>query len=328
MSVKTAGYAADTPPKPLEAATREGYGEGLLALAGNPRVIVLDADLSKSTMSAKFAKSAPDRFFNMGIAEANMMGVAAGLATCNKVVYASTFAIFATQRTLNQIFQSICYPKLDVRIGASHAGITVGEDGASHQAIDDIAMMRALPNMTVIVPADFTQAKAFTIATADHEGPVYLRLGRGKVATIYNESAYQATVGKADVLRRGRDVTIVACGIMVGESLKAAELLAESGVSAEVINCATIKPLDAETIVASATRTGAVVTAEEHSIIGGLGGAVAEVLAATHPVPVARVGVEDRFGQSGTATDLVKEYGLDAETIAGRARALLQHGKT
>ncbi len=321
MSVKRAAQAALA--KPAEAATREGYGKGLADLASNPNVIVLDADLSKSTQSAAFAKAgAKDRFFNLGIAEANMMGVAAGLASCGKIVFASSFAIFATQRALNQIFQSIAYPKLNVKIGASHAGVTVGEDGATHQAIDDIALMRAMPNMTVVVPADFTEARLFTVAAAAWEGPVYLRFGRAKVPVLYGEE-HRVTIGKADVLRCGRDVTIVACGVMVDQSLKAAALLQERGISAEVINCSTIKPLDRDTILQSAARTGAVVTAEEHSVIGGLGGAVAELLAEELPTPMRRVGVKDLFGQSGTASQLLAEYGLTAEDIARNAEELL-----
>lgn len=325
MNANTAAQAAAqaAPPKPAEAATREGYGKGLADLAGNPRVVVLDADLSKSTMSASFAKAgAKDRFFNLGIAEQNMMGVAAGLAACGKVVFASTFAIFATQRVLNQVFQSLCYTKLDVKIGATHAGVTVGEDGATHQAIDDIAMMRALPNMTVIVPADFTEAKLFTLAAVDHPGPVYLRFGRAKVPVIFDDN-HKVKVGKADVLRQGKDVTLVACGIMVNESLKAADLLAAQGVSAEVVNCSTVKPLDRETLLASAAKTRAVVTAEEASIIGGLGGAVAELLGEELPTPMRRVGVRDLFGQSGTAPQLMKEYGLTGDDIARSAVELL-----
>ncbi len=314
-------------PKPKDGATREGYGAGLAELAANPSVVVLDADLSKSTQSASFKKAgAKDRFFNLGIAEQNMMGVAAGLASCGKIVFASSFAIFATQRALNQVFQSICYPRLDVKIGATHAGVTVGEDGATHQAIDDIATMRCLPNMTVIVPADYTEARLFTIAAAGHPGPVYLRFGRAKVPGIYADD-HRVRIGKADVLRTGKDVTVVACGVMVAEALKAAEMLAGDGIGAEVINCSTIKPLDKETILASAAKTGAVVTAEEHSVFGGLGGAVAEVLAEELPTPMSRVGVMDVFGQSGTASQLLKEYDLTAERIARRARETLARKK-
>ncbi len=321
MSIDTAQAAA---PQRVDGATREGYGKGLAALAGDPRVVVLDADLSKSTQSAAFAKAGgKDRFFNMGIAEANMMGVAAGLASCGKVVFASTFAIFATQRVLNQVFQSICYTRLNVKIGATHAGVTVGEDGATHQAVDDIAMMRCLPNMTVIVPADFTEAKLFTIAAADYEGPVYLRFGRAKVPGVYGED-HRVRIGRADVLRSGTDVTVAACGVMVEQALKAADVLAARGISAEVINCSTIKPFDKETLLKSAAKTGAVVTAEEHSIFGGLGGVVAEILGEELPVPMRRVGVRDVFGQSGTAAQLLVEYGLTADRIAESAVKLLQ----
>lgn len=324
MSANISGQAvAAAGTKPAEAATREGYGKGLQDLASNPNVVVFDADLAKSTMSASFAKVAPARFFDAGIAEANMMGIAAGLAACGKVVFASSFAIFATQRALNQVFQSIAYPRLNVKIGASHAGVTVGEDGATHQAIDDIALMRVMPHMTVIVPADFTEARLFTVAAAEHEGPVYLRFGRAKVPVIYGED-HQVQIGKADVLAPGDDVTIIACGVMVNEALKAARLLASEGISAEVINCSTIKPLDYETIGTSAAKTRAVVTAEEHSVYGGLGGAVAEFLAEHNPVPMGMVGVRDAFGQSGTAGQLLKEYGLTAEDIAAKARGMLE----
>ncbi len=305
---------------PKEAATREGYGKALAHLAGDPRVVVLDADLSKSTQSYSFAKAgARERFFNMGIAEANMMGVAAGLATCGKIAFASSFAIFATQRAHNQIFQSICYPALNVKIGATHAGVTVGEDGATHQAIDDISLMRGLPNMTVLVPADYTEAILLTLAAVEHQGPVYLRFGRAKVPVLYGED-HRVQIGRAHVLRSGGDVTLVACGVLVAEALKAADELAGEGIEAEVVNCSTIKPLDGDTILASVARTGAVVTAEEHSIYGGLGSAVAELLAEHHPAPLQRVGVRDRFGQSGTAGQLLQEYELTAPFIAAAAR--------
>lgn len=321
MSVNVAQAA---PLKLAEGATREGYGKGLAILAADPRVVVLDADLSKSTQSASFAKAgAKERFFNLGIAEANMMGVAAGLASCGKVVFASTFAIFATQRSLNQVFQSICYTRLNVKIGATHAGVTVGEDGATHQAIDDIAMMRCLPNMTVLVPADLTEAKLLTVAAAEHEGPVYLRFGRAKVPGVYAED-HRVRIGRADVLRTGTDVTVAACGVMVEQALKAADALAAQGISAEVINCSTIKPFDKETVLKSAAKTGAVVTAEEHSVHGGLGGVVAEVLGEELPTPMRRVGVRDVFGQSGTASQLLNEYGLTADDIARNAAEVLK----
>lgn len=320
----SANVAQAAPLKLTEGATREGYGKGLAILAADPRVVVLDADLSKSTQSASFAKAgAKDRFFNLGIAEANMMGVAAGLASCGKVVFASTFAIFATQRSLNQVFQSICYTRLNVKIGATHAGVTVGEDGATHQAIDDIAMMRCLPNMTVLVPADLTEAKLLTLAAAEHEGPVYLRFGRAKVPGVYAED-HRVRIGRADILRTGTDVTVAACGVMVEQALRAADLLAAQGISAEVLNCSTIKPFDRETVLKSAAKTGAVVTAEEHSIHGGLGGVVAEVLGEELPTPMRRVGVRDAFGQSGTAAQLLAEYGLTADRIAESAVEVLK----
>lgn len=321
MSVNVAQAA---PLKLAEGATREGYGKGLAILAADRRVVVLDADLSKSTQSASFAKAgAKERFFNLGIAEANMMGVAAGLASCGKVVFASTFAIFATQRSLNQVFQSICYTRLNVKIGATHAGVTVGEDGATHQAIDDIAMMRCLPNMTVLVPADLTEAKLLTLAAAEHDGPVYLRFGRAKVPGVYGDD-HRVQIGRADVLRSGKDVTLAACGVMVEQALRAADLLAAQGISAEVLNCSTVKPFDKETLLKSAARTGAVVTAEEHSVFGGLGGVVAEVLGEELPTPMRRVGVRDVFGQSGTAAQLLAEYGLTADDVARGAVELLQ----
>ncbi|WP_353684797.1 transketolase family protein [Thermodesulfovibrio sp. 3907-1M] len=296
-------------------ATRQAYGLALVDLGkNNPNVVVLDADLSKSTYTVKFAKEFPERFFNAGVAEANMIGMAAGLATCGFIVFASTFAIFATQRALNQIFQSIAYPELNVKIAASHAGITVGEDGASHQSIDDISIMKAIPGMTVIVPADSTEAYQATIAAARHFGPVYLRLSRAPTPQVLPED-YTFKIGKACVLREGSDVTIVACGTMVYEAMAAAEKLLSHGISAEIINMSTVKPIDRETLLNSVMKTGCVVTAEEHSVIGGLGDAVCAVISEEYPCPVRKIGVKDQFGQSGKPEELLKVYGLTSDDI-------------
>jgi len=296
-------------------ATRDAYGKALVKLgAKNKDIVVLDADLSKSTKTYEFYKEYPDRFFNMGIAEQNLMGTAAGLAAAGKIAFVSTFAIFATGRAFEQIRNSIAYPQLNVKIVASHAGLTVGGDGASHQAIVDLAVMRCLPNMTVLVPADAVETEKAVCAAAEYEGPVYIRLGRSKVPVLYTEE--DAFVwGKASLLREGTDITLIACGIMVAESLRAAEELAEEGISARVLNMATLKPIDREAIVQAARETGAIVTAEEHSIIGGLGSAVAEVLVENEPVPMERVGVKDVFGESGEPDQLLKKYGLTAKDI-------------
>lgn len=304
-------------------ATRAAYGEALVELgAENPRVVVLDADLSKSTMTAKFAEKYPDRFFNMGIAEQNLVGTAAGLAAGGMIPFASTFAVFASGRAFEQIRNAVAYPGLNVKIGASHAGLTVGEDGASHQAVEDIAIMRAIPKMTVIVPADATEAKKATKAAVAYDGPVYLRFGRLPVPVLLDEG-YQFEISKAAVLRDGKDVAIIACGVMVGEALKAAEELQAAEISARVINMSTIKPLDEAAVIDAARTCGAIVTAEEHNIIGGLGGAVAEVLAEKHPVPLQRVGVRDTFGESGTPDELLAKYGLTAAEIVKAARVLI-----
>ncbi|MGI6129849.1 MAG: transketolase family protein, partial [bacterium] len=276
-------------------ATRDAYGETLIELGRELKdLVVLDADLSKSTKTAGFAKLFPERFFNMGIAESNLMGTAAGLATAGKIPFVSTFAVFATGRAYDQIRNSIVYPQLNVKICATHAGITVGEDGASHQALEDIALMRVLPNMTVVVPADGPETKQAVRAAAKHQGPVYIRLGRSGVPVLFDEE-YKFDIGRIVTLRPGQDVAIFACGIMVAEALAAAELLAGQGIDAEVLNVSTIKPLNAEQVTAAAARTGAVVTCEEHNIIGGLGSAVAEVLGEHCPVPLERIGVKDVF---------------------------------
>ncbi|WP_434510993.1 transketolase family protein [Desulfitobacterium sp. AusDCA] len=296
-------------------ATREAYGKALVALgAENSDIVVLDADLSRSTKTANFAKHYPERFFNMGIAEANMMGTAAGLAAAGKIPFASTFAVFATGRAFEQIRNSIAYPKLNVKIAATHSGVTVGEDGGSHQAIEDVAIMRALPNMTVLVPADGEETRQAIYAAAHHKGPVYIRMGRLDVPLLFDEN-YTFEIGKANVLREGSDVVIFANGVMVAAALEAAEESAKRGINAAVVNVASVKPLDQETIIRMAKATGAVVTAEEHTVIGGLGSAVAEVLAENAPAPMARVGIKDSFGQSGRPYELLEKYGLTSKEI-------------
>ena len=292
-------------------ATRDAYGKALVDLGRQNRdIVVLDADLSTSTKTALFAKEFPDRFFNMGIAEQNLMGTAAGLAASGKIPFASTFAVFATGRAFEPIRNAIAYPRLNVKIAATHAGLTVGEDGASHQCMEDIAVMRVVPNMTIMCPADGVETEAVVRAAAAYKGPVYIRLGRAKVPMVYSEEGYSFEWGKGITLREGSDVTIIATGIMVSMALEAAEDLMAGGISARVIDIHTIKPIDRELIIKAALETGAVVTAEEHSVIGGLGSAVAEVLGETVPVPVIRVGVEDTFGESGTAEELLIKYGL------------------
>jgi transketolase len=285
---------------------------------------VLDADLSKSTKTDTFRKKYPERFFNMGIAEGNMMATAAGISTCGKIVFASTFAIFASERSCEQIRNSICYPKLNVKIGASHAGLTVGEDGASHQCVEDIAIMRALPNMTVICPADAVETRHAVKAAIEHDGPVYLRLGRLAVPVLYDESSYSFELGKGITVSEGSDVTIIATGLMLQYAMEAADLLKQEGISARVIDIHTIKPIDKDLIIKAAKETGAIVTAEEHSIIGGLGGAVAEVLVENYPVPLKMVGVEDKFGKSGKPDKLLEMYGLTARNIAEKAKAAIK----
>ncbi|MDR0434942.1 MAG: transketolase family protein [Gracilibacteraceae bacterium] len=301
-------------------ATREAYGQELLALgAENPRIVVLDADLSGSTRTNLFARAYPERFFNMGIAEQDMMGFAAGLAAGGLIPFASTFAIFAAGRALEPVRNSIAYPRLNVKIAATHAGLSVGEDGASHQALEDVAWMRAVPNMTVLVPADATETRLATRAAAAAAGPFYLRLGRPAVPALF-DSNYRFAVGRMNVLREGRDVAIVANGLMLAPALRAAETLAAEGIAAAVLNGSSVKPLDAETLLVWAARAGAVVTAEEHSVIGGLGSAVAETLAEGCPVPLARVGVRDSFGESGKPEALLAKYGLTAEAVAAAVR--------
>ncbi|RJQ08310.1 MAG: transketolase family protein [Bacillota bacterium] len=308
------------PTEPKKVATREAYGEALVEAGGaRPDIVVLDADLSASTRTQLFAEKYPDRFFNMGIAEANMIGVAAGLAAAGKIPFASTFAVFAPGRVYDQIRLSVAYPRLGVKIASTHAGLTVGEDGASHQSLEDLALARVLPNMTVIVPADGAETRAAVFAAIEHEGPVYLRLGRVPVPAIYPPDK-RFTVGRYDMLKEGRDVALVACGLMVEVCLQAAVTLAAEDILAGVVNASTVKPLDEETLTYVASRAGAVVTAEEHSVLGGLGGAVTEFLSGIHPVPVVRVGVDDRFGQSGRPGELLEAYGLTASRVADAAR--------
>ena len=306
-------------------ATREAYGKALAALANtNENVVVLDADLSKSTKTVDFKAVAPERFFNMGIAEGNMMGVAAGLSTCGKVPFVSTFAMFAAGRAFEQIRNSICYPKLNVKVCATHAGLTVGEDGASHQAIEDISLMRSVPNMVVINPADDIETEAAIKAVAEMEGPCYVRLGRMAVSRVNDETNYNFVIGKGITLAEGNDVAIIATGIMVEAALEAKEELAKEGINARVINIHTIKPIDEELIIKAAKETGVIVTAEEHSIIGGLGSAVAEVVSEKCPVPVLRVGVKDTFVESGKTNELLEKYGLTSKDIVNKVKKALE----
>lgn len=303
-------------------ATRAAYGHILKTeVYKNPNVVVLEADLGNATKSNAFKEVAPERYFNMGISEQDLIGTAAGFAAAGKIPLASTFAVFATGRAFEQVRNSVCYPKLNVKICATHAGLTVGADGGSHQAIEDISLMRTLPNMTVINPADAKEAEAAVLAAIDYQGPVYIRLGRAETKDIHDDS-YHFEWGKAEVLRQGSDVSIFATGIMTAKALDAAETLAKQGIQAEVINVHTIKPLDEETVIASAKKTGKVVTAEEHSIIGGLGSAVAEVLARQCPTKQAFVGVQDSFGESGSPNDLLEKYGLTTEAIVKAAVGL------
>lgn len=303
-------------------ATRDAYGETLKELGAiYPDLVVLDADLSASTKTQDFAKVYPERFFDCGIAEGNMMSVAAGLAAAGKIPFASTFAIFGSGRAYEQIRNSICYPKLNVKIALTHAGLTVGEDGATHQMLEDIALMRVLPNMTVIVPADAEETKAAVKWAASYQGPVYIRMGRAKCDDVTAENT-PFVPGKATVLRKGYDITIIACGIMVSKALQAADILKGAGITARVINMSSIRPIDEDVIIKAASDTGAIVTAEEHQVQGGLGSAVAEVVVKHCPVPMAMIGVEDRFGESGKADDLLKAYGLTAAHIAETALQL------
>ena len=306
-------------------ATREAYGKALAELANtNENIVVLDADLSKSTKTSEFKAICPERFFNMGIAEANMMSVAAGLSTCGKIPFVSTFAMFAAGRAFEQIRNAICYPRLNVKVCATHAGITVGEDGASHQTVEDLALMRSIPNMVVISPSDAVETKAAIEAIAEYNGPCYVRLGRAPVNVINDENTYKFEIGKGVLLNEGTDLTIVATGIMVDVALEAKEILASQGISARVINIHTLKPIDSDLLVKAAKETGAIVTVEEHSIIGGLGSAVSEVLGEGCPVPVVKVGVNDQFGQSGKPDELLEYYGLTAANVVEKAKRAIE----
>lgn len=297
-------------------ATRESYGNALAELGKEHEdVVVLDADLAAATKTGVFKKAFPERHIDCGIAECNMIGVAAGLSTTGKVPFASSFAMFAAGRAFEQVRNSVGYPKLNVKIGATHAGISVGEDGASHQCNEDIALMRTIPGMVVINPSDDVEAKAAVKAAYEHQGPVYLRFGRLAVPVINDRPDYKFELGKGVVLREGKDLTIIATGLPVANCLEAAEKLAADGIEAKVINIHTIKPLDEELVVAAAKETGKVVTVEEHSVIGGLGSAVCDVLSAQAPTKVLKIGINDTFGESGPAVELVKKYGLDAEGI-------------
>ena len=305
-------------------ATRERYGNALTALGReHDNLVVLDADLAEATKTGIFKKEFPQRHIDCGIAEANMIGIAAGLASCGKVPFCSSFAMFAAGRTFEQIRNSVGYPHLNVKIGATHAGISVGEDGATHQCNEDIALMRTIPGMTIINPSDDIEAKAAVKAAYEMEGPVYLRFGRLAVPVINDREDYHFEIGKGVVLQEGTDLTIIATGLEVNEAMEAAKLLAQDGIRAEVINMHTIKPLDAELVARSAAKTGKVVTVEEHSIIGGLGSAVAEVLAEKQPAKLLRIGVEDRFGESGPAVKLLEKYGLDAAGIYNKIKSFV-----
>ncbi len=306
-------------------ATRESYGNALAECGEKyPNLLVLDADLAGATKTGVFKKAFPERHIDCGIAECNMTGIAAGLATCGKIPFISSFAMFAAGRNFEQVRNSIGYPHLNVKIGATHAGITVGEDGATHQCNEDIALMRTIPGMTVIVPSDDVEARAAVEAAINYVGPVYLRFGRAAVPVINDREGYQFEIGKGVLLREGKDVTIVATGICVSAALEAAEKLAADGIDAEVINIHTIKPLDEELVLASAKKTGRVVTAEEHSVIGGLGSAVCDVLSAKLPTKVCKIGMQDVFGESGTAAALVEKYGLDGSGIYETTKAFVK----
>ena len=304
-------------------ATREAYGNALAEFGEQYDFVVLDADLAAATKTGVFKKKFPERFFDCGIAEGNMMSVAAGLASAGKIPFVSSFAMFAAGRAYEQVRNSVGYPHLNVKIGATHAGITVGEDGATHQCNEDIALMRTIPGMVIINPADAVEAKAAVKAALLHNGPVYMRFGRYAVPVINDADTYEFEIGKGKLLRDGSDVTFVATGIMVDMALTAAARLEEEGISARVINIHTIKPLDREIVASAARETGAIVTAEEHNVIGGLGSAVAEAVAEAYPVPVLRVGVEDQYGRSGTVPALLEMYGLTPDNLVAKAKAAI-----
>lgn len=304
-------------------ATRDAYGEALKELGAiNEDIVVLDADLSGSTKTAVFKKEYPERFFNVGIAEQNLVATAAGLATTGKIPFASTFAVFASGRAFEIIRNSVAYPKLNVKIAATHAGLTVGEDGATHQALEDISLMRSLPNMVVLCPADAIEAKKCIYKAVEYKGPVYIRLGRSKVPVIFDDN-YEFEIGKGVQIKEGNDITIIATGVMVAKALEAAEQLEKEGIYPRVINISTIKPIDKDIIIKAAKETKGIVTVEEHSIIGGLGSAVAEVLVENHPAHMDRIGTMDTFGESGDGEELLQKYGLNVENIVNKAKKLL-----
>ena len=308
----------------VKKATRESFGEALTMLAEtNPDIVVLDADLAEATKTCIFEKKYPERFIDCGIAESNMIGIAAGLATCGKIPFAASFAMFSAGRAFEQVRNSVGYPHLNVKIAGSHAGISTGEDGATHQCCEDIALMRTIPGMVVLNPADHYEMLAAVKAAAQHNGPVYIRLGRLAVESVNNNDDYKFEIGKGITLRQGEDITVIATGLMVGEALKAVDSLAAQGVHARLIDMHTIKPLDQELVLKAAKETGRIVTVEEHNIIGGLGEAVAACVAESCPVPVTRIGVNDVFGHSGPAVDLLKEFGLCAENIEATVKKVL-----
>ena len=304
-------------------ATREAYGKSLARLGlENKNIVVLDADLSKSTKTAEFKKVCPERFINVGIAEQNLAGISAGLATTGKIPFMSTFAMFAAGRAFEIIRNAICYPNLNVKVCATHAGLTVGADGASHQAIEDLALMRSIPNMVVLNPADAVSADKLIEAAVEYNGPVYVRLGRAPVPVVYNEAS-KIEIGKANTIKEGNDVTIIATGIMIAEAMTAAETLEAEGISVRIVDMHTIKPLDNEAVIKAAKETKGIVTAEEHTILGGLGSAVAEVLVENHPTKMRRIGVKDTFGESGTPAELLEKYGLTANDIVKAVKEVL-----
>lgn len=305
--------------------TRQAYGEALVELGKiNKNVVVLDADLTKSTKTAMFQKDFPERHINVGIAEADLMGTAAGLATCGKIPFASTFAMFAAGRAFDQIRNTIAYPKLNVKVAPTHAGISVGEDGGSHQSVEDLAIMRAIPGMIVLSPADATETKKMVFAAAEYEGPVYIRMGRLDTEILFDEKEYEFQIGVINTLKEGSDVTIAATGLMVEQALKASEILKNEGVSVRVLNVGTIKPLDGETILKAARETKFIVTAEEHSVIGGLGSVISEFLGEVQPTLIKKLGIYDKFGQSGKGDELLKKYDLTAEKIVSMIRENLK----
>lgn len=304
--------------------TRQAYGEALVELGKiNENVVVLDADLTKSTKTNLFQKAYPNRHINVGIAEADLMAMAGGMATCGKIPFASTFAMFASGRAFDQVRNTIAYPKLNVKVAPTHAGISVGEDGGSHQSVEDIALMRAIPGMVVLSPADATETRKMVFAAAEYEGPVYLRMGRLDTEVLFDDS-YEFKIGKINTIKEGTDLTIAATGILVEEALKAQEILAKEGISVRVLNVGTIKPLDEETIVKAAKETKFIITAEEHSVVGGLGSAISEYLSEVHPTLIKKLGVYDKFGQSGTGNELLKKYDLTAEKIVEIAKVNLK----